>query len=295
LSVRTIRDWPRRRIPIALVVVGLLALGGAPAEPGASAAEPVARHLVALESGFPPAVTAALEAIDGTGRRLLAARSYLRSVGRLESQWSWSAEEAAAFERSPAKAALDAAVAAVRCEFEAANPGHSLFVNPSLRTLEVQLDRWNRNESVAEAAANLLQAAREAVAKDGLGEPVSSQARAAFRRWLVEHTPSPTPPLAAPGLSRHGRGLAIDFQVQSGSRIVADASVATIGANWEEPGWSARLRSAVEAAGAGFVGPLPSPYEPWHYDYAPRLRRDAGRDGAATARCAPEAGRTSPG
>jgi len=237
--------------------------------PTARAAEPVERHLQALRPGLDPRVATTLEAIDGTGRRLLAARSYLRSAAHLEERWSWSAAQAAAFERSAGRVTLDAAVAHVRCEFEAANPGHTLFVNPTLRTLEVQVERWNRNESVASAAERLLRNARAAVATATFGEPGSARGRAAFRRLLVEYVPQPTPMLAAPGLSRHGRGLAIDFQVRSGSRVVAGTSVGSIASVWDEPGWSARLQAAVAAADAGFTGPARDPYEPWHFEYQP--------------------------
>ena len=254
-----------RRCGAAGLFGGLLLL----ALPVARAAEPVERHLQALRDGLDPRVAAALDAMDGTGRRLLAARSYLRSDAHLEDRWSWSAGEAAAFDGSPGRLALDTAIARVRCEFEAANPGHTLFVNPTLRTLEVQLERWNRNESVARAAGRLLQEARAAVATAGFGEPGSARGAAAFRRLLSGHVPVPTPTLAAPGLSRHGRGLAIDFQVQSGGRVVAGASAESVASAWDQPGWSARLQAAVAATDAGFAGPLRDPYEPWHFEYQP--------------------------
>jgi len=257
------------RLP-ARWLVGWL-LGGLTliAAPTARAVEPVARHLEALRAGLDPRAGRALEAIDGTGARLLAARSYLRSAANLDARWSWSAAQAAAFDQSPGRNALDTAIARVRCEFEAANPGHTLFVNPALRTLELQIERWNRNESVAQAAERLLQDARAAVATTGFGAPGSARGRAAFQRLLVEYVPTPTPTLAAPGLSRHGRGLAIDFQVQAGGRVIAAASAGSIASAWDARGWSARLQTAVAAADAGFVGPLRDPYEPWHFEYQP--------------------------
>ena len=43
--------------------------------------------------------------------------------------------------------------------FERANPGYELFVNPQVRSLDIQLVNWNRNESAAAASTQLLQAA----------------------------------------------------------------------------------------------------------------------------------------
>jgi hypothetical protein len=260
------------RLPARWLRLGVRLLSGAAlllVLPSARAAEPLERHLQALRTGLDPRVLTTLEAIDGSGRRMLAARSYLRSAAHLEERWSWSAAQAAEFERSAGRVALDTAVARVRCEFEAANPGYTLYVNPGFRTLELQVERWNRNETVARSAERLMADARAAVAAIGFGEPGSARGRAAFRRFLVEYAPTPTPTLAAPGLSRHGRGLAIDFQVRSGGRVVAGASVGSIASAWDEPGWSGKLQAAVAAAAAGFTGPLRDPYEPWHFDYQP--------------------------
>ncbi len=237
--------------------------------PLAAAAETLERHLQALRPTLDSRVVPTLDALDGTGRQLLAARSYLHSAALLEQRWSWSAAQAEEFERSAGRLALDAAIARVRCEFEAANPGHTLFVNPGLRTLEVQVERWNSNETVARAAERLLRVAREAAAAPGFGAPGSARGLAALRRMLLEHVPEPQPPLAAPGLSRHGRGLAIDFQVQSAGRVVAGPSAESIASAWDAPGWSAKLQAAVAAADVGFTGPLRDPYEPWHFDFEP--------------------------
>jgi hypothetical protein len=253
-----------------LFVAGLLAaalLGG----PLARANSPVEPYLSGLRQELDPRAAQALDTIDGPGRQLLAARAYVRTGPGLAQRWSWTAEEAAQFEGSPARAALDAAVARVRCEFEAANPGHTLFVNPSLRTLEIQVQHWNMNESVTQAAAALLAAAEDAVAAPGFRAAGTPEGRRAFARWLAAHETTPTPTIAAPGLSLHGQMHAIDFQVQAQGRIVAGADTRAIEAVWNAGGWTERLRAAVEAAAAGFVGPLARPNEPWHYDYRPRV------------------------
>lgn len=230
--------------------------------------------LAALAAELDPRAASALASIDGTGRRLLAARTYLRASSQLDERWSWSAAEAAAFEGSSGKRALDAAIARVRCRFEADNPGHTLWVNPEFRSLDVQLERWNGNETVARAGENLLLTVRRAMAGSGPDRAGSTADVPALRGLLLEHQPSPVPTLAAPGLSPHGRMRAIDFQVESSGRIVAGTENASIAAEWIAAGWKARLQAAISAADAGFQGPLAAPDEPWHYEFRP----DAGQE-----------------
>jgi hypothetical protein len=232
------------------------------------------QRLEALQPDLDPRAAAVLGKIEGTERRLLAARSYLRSASVLEARWSWDAAEAESFAQSPGQAALDAAIVQVQCEFQRRNPGHSLFVNPEFRTLEKQVERWNSNESVGHAAANFAAALRTHSAP--FAAPSTAQGREEFRRLVSDTRPVPTPPLAAPGLSRHGRMGAIDFQVMKGDELAAGADSRTTRSVWDESGWTARLRAAVEAAQAGFTGPLQEPYEPWHYEFTP---------GPATSRC----------
>jgi hypothetical protein len=62
---------------------------------------------------------------------------------------------------------------------------------------------------------------------------------------------------------------AIDFQVMAGNRLVAGTDMSAVAEAWETTGWKAKLQSAVNNANAGFVGPLKSPNEPWHYDFRP--------------------------
>ncbi len=198
-----------------------------------------------------------LSAMPDLDRRLLAARAYLRAGDSLASRWSLTTDEAAAFQDSAAMTALSAAIDRIRCLFEAANPGHTLFVNPEFRSAEVQLANWNTNASVGEAGARLRAELKAPVERDD------------FRKWLAASQLLPPPTLAAPGLSPHGRMQAIDFQVESQGAIVAGPDRETIEAAWIAAGWKVRLREAVLAAGAGFRGPLMSPDEPWHYEYAP--------------------------
>jgi len=231
--------------------------------------ETIGAHLAAIRSALDPRAASALSRIDGTGRQLLAARSYLRAGEGLAERWSWSDAEIVAWQDSLARSALDTAVARVRAAFEAANPGYTLHVNPEVRSLEIQLERWNTNESIAAAAFALRETAVKMVQEQGFPAPGTSLAQAAFGDFLRTFTPSPMPPLAAPGLSAHGQMRAVDFVVMQGERIVAGAVTADIPALWIGEGWAERLKTAVFASGAPFAGPLLIPDEPWHYDYRP--------------------------
>jgi hypothetical protein len=253
----------------ALLAGGVLLCAGAPV----LANDLVEQHLAALHADFDAPVAAALDAIDGTGRRLLAARSYLRSAAHLAERWSWTEAQIEAYAGSPEQVRLDAAIARVRCEFEVANPGYTLFVNPVIRSLDVQIEHWNHNDSVTRAAEGMLGDVSAAVAAAKFPKAGTPVGKAAFQRLLAGHEPQPKPTIAAPGLSLHGRMQAVDFQVKAGERIVAGPEVASIDESWEATRWKLNLQAAVESADVGFRGPLQDPYEPWHYDFQPEPDR----------------------
>lgn len=235
----------------------------------AAAADPVAPYVDAIAAKQDPRVASALALIDGTGRRLLALRSYLRSGGRLIERWSWDEQQIAAYEQSPEYRELQAEIGRVRQAFGQANPGYDLWVNPQVRSLDIQIEHWNTNESVAEAAVNLLAATQELVTSAGFPGFGTEAARRAIEAFMSGYVPVLTPTIAAPGLSPHGQMRAVDFQVQKDGRIVAGPKTATIVTDWDAAGWTARLEEAVRAASNRFVGPLVSPREPWHYTYSP--------------------------
>jgi hypothetical protein len=227
----------------------------------------IAAQLDSVIAGLPAEARAVALRIPELGSRLLATRAYLRAGASLSSRWSWSEAQSVAFAASPAGDALRVAIDAVRCAFETRNPGHSLFVNPSFRSVEIQLQRWNGNESVARASARLL-----GITRDAIGGPAGRAGRDS-PAWLIEllrsHVPRPAVTLAAPGLSAHGRGSAIDFQVSRAGSIIAGPETSTVAAVWDAGGWTDRLGAAIDASGAPFDGPLESPHEPWHYSYVP--------------------------
>ena len=239
----------KRRASLCVLLTLVLA---APAVRAHADDDTVALHLAGVQATVDSRAATLIPLIDGTGRQLLALRSYLRAGPNLAARWSWSEAEIAAWQGSPARAALDAAIARVRSAFESANPGYSLQVNPEARSLELQLSRWNSNASIAAAAAAIAEAAAATAHSEGFPAPGTPLAQAAFGDFLRAWVPTPMPPLAAPGLSAHGQMRAVDFVVTRGEAIVAGAVTADIPAIWIGQGWSERLKSAVLASGAPF-------------------------------------------
>jgi hypothetical protein len=235
------------------------------AQQAAGSTETVHQHWVDSSSvGLDPRTLDTLQRIRGANRQLLALRAYLRAGDSLSARWSWSREQltgyASTSEGKAAAADIDAVVAA----FAKANPGYDLQVNRQPRSLEVQLAHWNENASVAAVSVALVQFLDRRFAGN------SSPATADIRDALVHWTPNSAAALAAPGLSAHGQGRAFDFAVARDGHIVAGLEAASAHSRWDDAGWTRKLHAAVAASGKPFVGPLQSPYEPWHYAYTPR-------------------------
>ncbi len=268
----------RLGLPCGVVTLGLALLIAVTAAAPAGTAEPPTpvrldrlAELDALAQSLAvqtdPRVAGVLPSIEGVGARLLALRAYLRSGEHLGQRWSWTQQQIAAYEGSAEQLELNAEIQLVRERFVAANPGYELFVNPQVRSLDVQLVSWNRNESVAAAGSRLLLDAIDQLASHA---DITATAReASLGAFLQAYKPEPTPTVAAPGLSPHGQMRAIDFQVHQGSAIIAGPDTRTIEVAWAQAGWAARLDAAVRAASSKFIGPLASPAEPWHYTYTP--------------------------
>lgn len=236
----------------------------------ADADDKLDHYVAALVAQQDSRVSEALTRIDGNGRRLLALRSYLRSSRDIDERWSWTQQQIIAYEGSKEQRDLQQEIDRVRTVFVASNPGFELYVNPRVRSLDIQIAQWNTSRSVAAAAEKILAAARVMIASQGFPVPPAEQASAKFRQFLTGYNPAPRPTIAAPGLSRHGRMLDIDFQVHQRGRVVAGPNTATIATDWEEGGWAAKLNAAVRAASDRFAGPLANPHEPWHYTYTPK-------------------------
>lgn len=251
-----------------VIALALTALLLAPPQP--LAAEPhhvLDDYVDRVAASLPVDAAATLQEIEGTPRRLLAARSYLRAGNNLKTRWSWSKDEIAAHAKSAEYRALLAETDAIRRRFEAQNPGYTLYANTEVRSLELQIARFNTNKSVGRAAAALQKAALVELAKPAYTTPAEDASVQRFRKFLTGWRPPMAAALAAPGMSRHGQLRAIDFQIMKDGAIVALTDTATVKRQWDAPGWTERLHAAV--AGSKFRGPLQSPYEPWHYEYDP--------------------------
>lgn len=252
-----------RRIGIVTLLVVLLA----PHVGRASGDDALDRYLQHVASSLPEKTAAALHEIEGTPRRLLAARAYLRAGEQLHTRWSWSKDQIQAHARSAEFRALLEETEKVKARFAAQNPGYTLYANTEARSLELQITRYNTNKSVGRVAASLHQQALAEIGKSDYGSPDQADSVERFKRFLRRWRPPTAAPLAAPGISRHGQLRAIDFQIMEDGAIVAPTETTTVKRNWDEPGWTRKLQAAV--AGTRFRGPLQSPYEPWHYEYDP--------------------------
>ena len=261
--------------PAWLLLASLAASSLASAADGSAAK--LREYLLAVTHDLPPPAEQALPRIDEVPRRLLAVRGYLRAGEQLTARWSWSGEEIRAYEASQEYRDLLAEIVAVRSRFEAQNPGYSLYANTATRSLDVQLQRWNSNRSVGVIAGRLQDAAASELAHDAYPPHPDAKATVRFAGFLRAWRPVPAAaPLAAPGLSLHGRSRAIDFQVTHGERIIAPTEVAKVRSVWEQQGWSDKLAAVMRDT--HFVGPLRSPDEPWHYEYAPRTHELDARE-----------------
>jgi len=226
----------------------------------------------ALIADLTPAIAkGAIRDIKEPARKLLALRSYLRAGKGLSDRWSWTEEEIAAFEGSPEQAALLEEIDRIKAHFAERNPGYELYTNTRVRSLDVQIDHWNKNESVGLAAKEML----EALKAEFLSVEDDPLDRDQLTHWLRGFRNTERAHLAAPGLTRHGRAHAIDFQIIKDGSIYAGADSDKIETVWRAEGWDEALKTSISAAGPSFIGPLTSPDEPWHYDYQPAQEPDA--------------------
>jgi hypothetical protein len=249
----------------ATLGIALILAPSARAPANEAAGEARQRAWIAQASaGLQPPVIDALNLIVGFDRRLLALRSYLRAGDALSARWSWSQEQLSLYPSTPEGKAAAVDIDAVAAAFMAANPDFSLHVNRQLRSLELQIAHWNENGSVGTTAAALVADLERRFSDNG-----ASLDGDELRRALIKWQPKSAAALAAPGLSAHGQGRAFDFQVEHHGQIVAGTEATTAHRQWDGAGWTEKLHAAVGVAGNHFVGPIQSPYEPWHYAYAP--------------------------
>ena len=262
--IRVLR-WPMHRICVLGALTTLLLVSGIlrAQDSGPVTAAARGQWVATASAGLDPQAVATLGRIRGVNRQLLALRAYLRAGASLAGRWSWSQQTLERYPQTAEGRAAAADIDAVLSAFAKANPGYELQVNRQPRSLERQLEHWNENEGVAVVAASLVAALDRQFARQP--PPSARQLQEALLRW----TPDKAAPLAAPGLSAHGQGRAFDFAVARNGRTIAGLNAARARSEWDRAGWTRRLHAAVAASGKPFVGPLQSPYEPWHYAYTP--------------------------
>lgn len=231
--------------------------------------EKVAVYRDALAERLAPQAQSALDRIVEP-RRLLALRAYLRAGEHLTNRWSWSEEQIKAFGQTREYWQLIAAVEQVRGHFEADNPGYTLYANTDVRSLDVQVDRWNRNDSVGKVAASIQRAVRKELLKSHYPDQPDTAALDRLAQFIHQWPPPRAAALAAPGLSKHGQLRAIDFAILKDGKIVVPTNLAAAEPVWERQGWSEKLKRAT--VDTPFTGPLQTPNEPWHYEYTPPAR-----------------------
>jgi hypothetical protein len=224
-------------------------------------------YISAAAQNLDPKVAEAIGKIDGTPRRLLALRGYLRSRAGLKSKWSWNAKEIAAYKQSAEYKAALAEVEKVKTKFAEQNPGYSIEVNTEVRTLEAQIASWNRTESVGTAANALFAAVQKELANQTYQEQPDEAGLRRFQNFLSNQNLAVSPTVATPGLSQHGQLRAFDFKIRQGNQIIATTESSTIKPVWDDQGWTRKLNAAVTSASRKFAGPLAAPREPWHYTY----------------------------
>jgi hypothetical protein len=160
-------------------------------------------------------------------------------------------------------------VDSLKRKFAELNPGYRLMTATEIRTLGSQLASWNRVQSVRLAAQELLDTCR-AILSDSTTPALSDEE--AYNRFFALFSTYETELLttvAVPGFSLHGRLRAFDFKILKGRKLVASTSTRTIPEEWDEPGWTQKLKEATATTTSKFMGPLAEPYEPWHYEYLP--------------------------
>ena len=178
--------------------------------------------------------------------------------GSIDDNWAWSNQHMEEFKKTAEFTKMKKAVADVKAAFAAQNAGYTLGVDPDkVRSLETQIKLWNQNHTVHKLGRELKTKLLKAL--ETLPDTPDEASLKAFKKVLVEARLSGTPSNATPGLSQHGQAKAFDFVVSKGRDVVAGTVTATIQEKWENAGWTAKLKKAVQDAGGKFVGPLPRP------------------------------------
>lgn len=227
----------------------------------------VQNYIDVAASGLDRRIRDAMRWIDGTHRRLLALKYYMARGGDIRSRWTWTPREIVRFKKSSDYAEALREVARVKAKFAELNPGYTLQVKTEVRTVEEQIVIWNSTASIHASGTKLLEQCLKLVNDSAFDAAPEKEKMKQFRALLASSKVSYVPTAAVPGFSQHGQLRAFDFIIKQGEQIVAGSDAATIRAVWDNSGWTAKLKEAIEQASDKLSGPLASPREPWHYTY----------------------------
>ncbi|TYC64421.1 hypothetical protein FMN50_00120 [Rhodobacterales bacterium] len=226
-----------------------------------------------------------LKQIPNLERRLYCLHRYIRLLDKrganwVDDRWAYTKDEYKEWRKTEDFKLRKREIRAIQNKFKASNPGYWLIAGSKHRPLPEQIGNWNKNKSVRLNSEKYYEAMEKEVRKpiylslDAMLEAPTPKCREgegasirAFYDFLNRKSwPKPKLMVAAPGLSAHGTGLAIDFVVrkEGGPNIVT----ATNAERWINTGWAGRLANAMRGA-AHFSGPLKQPNEPWHWTFDP--------------------------
>ncbi len=216
----------------------------------------------------------ALQRIVFEPSKLLALRGYIRHGEIKDEEWAWTEQQSDDFKKRREYKALMEAVKQVQNQFATANPEYTLRTNTKYRSLDTQINLWNKNDTVKNLGGVLIKKSLEEIAD--YPEIPTDESLTKFRKFLKTQDIGGSPSNATPGLSDHGHLDAFDFAVMKGSVIVAGTSTKNNyqRENWDKPGWTEKLKNIIETVNKNlkdgrFEGPLHVGrlYEPWHYTY----------------------------
>ena len=108
----------------------------------------------------------------------MALRGYLRAGPDVATRWAWSKAKIEDYLKSTEHALALAEIDKVNTVFAKSNPGCSLHVNTQVRSLDEQIAKWNRSESVGRIGEQLLTRVKQELAFESYAnaDPAAVQA-----------------------------------------------------------------------------------------------------------------------
>jgi len=213
-----------------------------------------------------------LMSIPRMEQALLAARQYIRYMKthrNVWESWAWNDAQIEQWYKSDGFKQASRLIDNINTKFQSANSGYRLRVKKTVRTVETQIQYWRDSDQTLRIGIQLRDKLAKELDQSGYTDTPGKTEAETLQKYLANVHLSEKIMVAVPGLSDHGHGNAYDLVVEDTKGTTMAGASASWKSTWDGPhGWTAKLKTAVEAAGEGhFKGPLQSPYEPWHYEY----------------------------